>query len=169
MNASDAKAYCDTQDSSCIFVETSAKKNANVDNLFYELFNVANLPPEMAPNHTSKRSVSQTADHRGSDPCGFDPSGLTHSNDIVSANGTDLVNGSTTGVIPSIGHQKKTFLHRQNHAADTCSVVTTNVCRPSLRTDLMIMQSKTSHMAKDNKTPLSLSLRPIQRSHCSLQ
>ena len=34
----------------CSFVETSAKKNINVDDLFRELFRLADLPPEMAPN-----------------------------------------------------------------------------------------------------------------------
>ena len=33
----------------CAFVETSAKKNINVDKLFYELFVLANLPMEMSP------------------------------------------------------------------------------------------------------------------------
>ena len=34
----------------CAFVETSAKKNVNVDELFRELFRLAELPPEMAPD-----------------------------------------------------------------------------------------------------------------------
>lgn len=34
----------------CGFVETSAKKNWNIDELFRQLFQLADLPPEMAPN-----------------------------------------------------------------------------------------------------------------------
>lgn len=45
------EAYCASQDSACIYIEVSAKTNCNIDELFYELFNVAGLPPEMAPNH----------------------------------------------------------------------------------------------------------------------
>ncbi|XP_045592687.1 GTP-binding protein Rhes isoform X2 [Procambarus clarkii] len=35
--------------SCCAYVETSAKKDSNVDKLFYELFVLANLPMEMSP------------------------------------------------------------------------------------------------------------------------
>ncbi|ROT70918.1 GTP-binding protein [Penaeus vannamei] len=35
--------------SCCAYVETSAKKDHNVDKLFYELFVLANLPMEMSP------------------------------------------------------------------------------------------------------------------------
>jgi len=34
----------------CRLIETSAKKNLNVDELFRQLFQLADLPPEMAPN-----------------------------------------------------------------------------------------------------------------------
>ncbi|XP_063698270.1 GTP-binding protein Rhes-like [Culicoides brevitarsis] len=47
----EVEAFCASQDSACIYVEVSAKTNCNIDELFYELFNVAGLPPEMAPNH----------------------------------------------------------------------------------------------------------------------
>ena len=36
--------------SGCGFIETSAKKNWNIDELFRQLFQLADLPPEMAPN-----------------------------------------------------------------------------------------------------------------------
>ncbi|XP_017779820.1 PREDICTED: GTP-binding protein Rhes isoform X2 [Nicrophorus vespilloides] len=54
----EAMAYCETQDSSCVFVETSAKRNLYVDEVFYELFVVANLPLEMAPNHHKRVSAN---------------------------------------------------------------------------------------------------------------
>lgn len=178
VNVSEAKAYCDTQDSSCVFMDTSAKKNTNIDNLFYELFNIANLPLEMAPYNctTSKRSTSHSTTTTGNflgGAASTNPVSVTE----LTVTGTEshLIENSENGDVlstsppSSSSHIKKAFMLRQNHAADTCSVVTTNVCRPSIRTDLLIMQSKTSNMVKDNKKTLSLSLRPIQRSHCLLQ
>jgi len=50
----EAEQYCVSQDECCIFVEASAKRNYHVDELFYQLFVVAGLPLEMAPNHHRK-------------------------------------------------------------------------------------------------------------------
>lgn len=50
----EAEEYCNSQDDCCIFVEVSAKRNYHVDELFYQLFVVAGLPLEMAPNHHRK-------------------------------------------------------------------------------------------------------------------
>jgi len=50
----EAEQYCVSQDECCIFVEVSAKRNYHVDELFYQLFVVAGLPLEMAPNHHRK-------------------------------------------------------------------------------------------------------------------
>lgn len=50
----EAEQYCVSQDECCIFVEASAKRNYHVDDLFYQLFVVAGLPLEMAPNHHRK-------------------------------------------------------------------------------------------------------------------
>lgn len=43
----------------CGFVETSAKKNWNIDELFRQLFQLADLPPEMAPNSHRRLLPSQ--------------------------------------------------------------------------------------------------------------
>lgn len=48
---SEIEAYVNSQDNLCIYSEVSAKNNYNIAELFYEFFNVAGLPPEMAPNH----------------------------------------------------------------------------------------------------------------------
>lgn len=50
----EAEQYCVSQDECCIFVEASAKRNYHMDELFYQLFVVAGLPLEMAPNHHRK-------------------------------------------------------------------------------------------------------------------
>ena len=45
--------------SGCGFVETSAKKNWNIDELFRQLFQLADLPSEMAPNSHRRLLPSQ--------------------------------------------------------------------------------------------------------------
>ena len=50
----EAEEYCNSQDDCCVFVEASAKRNYHVEELFYQLFVVAGLPLEMAPNHHRK-------------------------------------------------------------------------------------------------------------------
>ncbi|CAG5025059.1 unnamed protein product [Parnassius apollo] len=109
----EATAYCATQDSACVFVETSAKKNYRVDDLFYELFVVANLPLEMAPNHHKRVSTAFGS------PCTLPP---------TSSQGS---------------RSKKCTLSIKRRLSDACGVVAPNVRRPSIRTDLMIMRTKT--------------------------
>ncbi|KAJ8965092.1 hypothetical protein NQ317_013380 [Molorchus minor] len=137
--ADEVQAYIDTQDSSCGFVETSAKKNAKVDEAFYQLFVVANLPQEMAPNHHKRVSANFGA------PCPLPPSTPSH-------------------------HTKKYHLSVKRRLSDACGVVTPNVRRPSIRTDLMIMRTKTCSLG-DN--PNNSSSSPIRWSRtdgrCSLQ
>ncbi|XP_045450785.1 GTP-binding protein Rhes [Melitaea cinxia] len=109
----EATAYCATQDSACVFVETSAKRNFHVDDLFYELFVVANLPLEMAPNHHKRVSTAFGS------PCTLPPTS-SQSN-----------------------RSKKCTLSIKRRLSDACGVVAPNVRRPSIRTDLMIMRTKT--------------------------
>lgn len=109
----EAQAYCASQDGSCVFVETSAKKNFHVDDLFYELFVVANLPLEMAPNHHKRVSTAFGS------PCTLPPTSSQSS------------------------RSKKCTLSIKRRLSDACGVVAPNVRRPSIRTDLMIMRAKT--------------------------
>lgn len=112
VQAEEAIAYCATQDSVCVFVECSAKRNQRVDDLFYELFYVANLPAEMAPNHHKRVSTAFGS------PCTLPPH------------------------VPS-NRSKKCTLSIKRRLSDACGVVAPNVRRPSIRTDLMIMRTKT--------------------------
>lgn len=110
----EAKTFVSSQDESCSFVETSAKRNFRIDDLFYELFLVSGLPLEMAPNH-HKRINAQFGS-----PCTLPPS------------------------IPS-PKSKKCTISIKRRLSDACGVVAPNVRRPSIRTDLMIMRTKTAH------------------------
>lgn len=115
----EAQAYCESQDSGCVFVEASAKKNLHVDEIFYQLFVVSGLPLEMAPNHHKKISANFGS------PCPLPPSAPSH-------------------------QSKRYTLSVKRRLSDACGVVTPNVRRPSIRTDLMIMRTKTCSMGDGN-------------------
>ncbi|KAL0271161.1 UNVERIFIED_CONTAM: hypothetical protein PYX00_008348 [Menopon gallinae] len=110
----EVKTFVSLQDESCAFIETSAKRNLRIDDLFHELFLVSGLPLEMAPNH-HKRINPQFGS-----PCTLPPS------------------------VPS-PKSKKCTISIKRRLSDACGVVAPNVRRPSIRTDLMIMRTKTAH------------------------
>jgi len=113
VSTDEASSYTATQDDCCVFVEASAKRNIRVDDLFYELFVVAGLPLEMAPNH-----------HKRLHPNFGSPYTLPP---------------------PTPSHRsKKCTISIKRRLSDACGVVAPNVRRPSIRTDLMIMRTKTS-------------------------
>ncbi|KAJ2944211.1 hypothetical protein O0L34_g18188 [Tuta absoluta] len=148
VQAEEAAAYCASQDTACVFVETSAKKNYRVDDLFYELFVVANLPLEMAPNHHKRVSTAF---------------------------------GSPTMLPPTSSQSsrsKKCTLSIKRRLSDACGVVAPNVRRPSIRTDLMIMRTKTcakgdsdsaSGSPKINMNRLVRTPGPTDKRSCSIQ
>ncbi|XP_037932543.1 GTP-binding protein Rhes-like [Teleopsis dalmanni] len=107
--------YIAGQDNCCVFVECSARQNFRIDDLFYALFMVSNLPLEMAPNH-HRRVIS--------------------------------VFGAPSPLPPhsSAGGSKKNALSIKRRFSDACGVVTPNARRPSIRTDLNLMRSKTMAM-----------------------
>lgn len=124
----------------CAFVDTSAKRNVRVDDVFYELFLIANLPLEMAPNHHKRVNATFGS------PCPLPPSTPSH-------------------------HTKKYTLSVKRRLSDACGVVTPNVRRPSIKTDLMIMRSKTCSLGDNNKTNGNNSMlnwRPLEY-RCNLQ
>ncbi|KAG6803818.1 dexamethasone-induced Ras-related protein 1 isoform X1 [Apis mellifera caucasica] len=134
----EAEEYCNSQDDCCVFVEASAKRNYHVEELFYQLFVVAGLPLEMAPNHHRK---------------------------------VPLTFGSPTMLPPSQPRHKAT-LSIKRRLSDACGVVAPNVRRPSIRTDLMIMRTKTCSLAagNENNAPGSrITLRADARKTCSIQ
>ncbi|KAH8250963.1 GTP-binding protein Rhes [Drosophila bipectinata] len=105
--------YIAGQDNCCTFVECSARQNYRIDDLFYALFMVSNLPLEMTPNH-HRRLVSVFGA----------PSPLPPHGSVV-------------------GGTKKNALSIKRRFSDACGVVTPNARRPSIRTDLNLMRSKT--------------------------
>lgn len=139
MATDEAAGYCLTQDG-CVFVETSAKKNTHVDDVFYELFLVANLPLEMAPNHHKRVSANFGS------PCPLPPPAPVH-------------------------HSKKYTLSVKRRLSDACGVVAPNVRRPSIRTDLMIMRTKTCSFGEgeNSATGAGWRVNRIEYRSCVLQ
>ncbi|XP_064617609.1 GTP-binding protein Rhes-like isoform X2 [Liolophura sinensis] len=89
----------------CCIIETSAKKNINIEDVFLRLFNISSLPAEMSPSL-----------HRKVHP--------------------QYVGGSTSGSgLRGVSIRRK--------ASDACGTVAPNVRRPSIRTDLLVAQTRT--------------------------
>ena len=87
-------------------VESSAKKNQNIEEIFLKLFLLANLPTEMSPS--LHRKV------------------------------TPMYVGS-----PSPGSIRRTVTLRRR-LSDACGAIAPNARRPSIRTDLLLMQMQTN-------------------------
>ncbi|XP_076461059.1 GTP-binding protein Rhes-like isoform X2 [Babylonia areolata] len=90
----------------CTCVETSAKKNSNVDEVFKQLFSMAHLPVEMSPSM-----------HRKVTPMYEGRSGAQQGGRLVSI---------------------------RRKMSDACGAVAPNVRRPSIRTDLLMAQARTT-------------------------
>ncbi len=88
----------------CGYVEVSAKKNINIEEVFLKLFVLAKLPTEMSPSL-----------HRKVQP-------------------------SYIGDTSPRGSRRGMTLRRR--LSDACGAVAPNVRRPSIRTDLLILQTK---------------------------
>ncbi|KAH8270043.1 hypothetical protein KR018_003154 [Drosophila ironensis] len=114
VQADEVMGYIAGQDNCCTFVECSARQNYRIDDLFYALFMVSNLPLEMTPNH-HRRLVS-----------------------VFGAPSPLPPHGSA-----AVGGTKKNALSIKRRFSDACGVVTPNARRPSIRTDLNLMRSKT--------------------------
>lgn len=127
----------------CRLIETSAKKNLNVDELFRQLFQLADLPPEMAPNSHRRllpgQLLNTTAPETNRPP-------------------TSPAKSSGSGrrfrgfpQLPQISVRRR--------LSDAYGIVAPNVRRPSLRTDLMIMKKKTSRTMTSSSSPASSTCR----------
>ena len=86
------------------FLETSAKKDINIDQIFVRLFQLAKLPTEMSPSL-----------HRRVTPSYVGASGITG---------------------------KGVSIRRK--MSDACGAIAPNVRRPSIRTDLLVAQTRTN-------------------------
>lgn len=101
--------------STCGYIETSAKKNINIDELFVKLFMLAKLPAEMSPS--LHRKVQSTS----------------------------MCNQGNTS--PNSSMRRVTF--RRNLSSDACGAISPNPRRPSIRTDLLMWQTR-SHFTQDD-------------------
>ena len=103
----------------CDYVEASAKKNINIEEIFMKLFVQANLPQEMSPSL-----------HRRVQP-----------NYVGQAKSKDNAQGSSF---------RRTMTIRRR-MSDACGAVAPNARRPSIRTDLLILQTKRSVSQDDER------------------
>ncbi|XP_052262572.1 dexamethasone-induced Ras-related protein 1-like [Dreissena polymorpha] len=88
------------------YIETSAKKDINIDEIFLRLFRLGKLPTEMSP-----------ALHRKVTP---------------------------SYIGSSVTHSGKRSLSLRRKMSDACGAIAPNVRRPSIRTDLLVAQTRTN-------------------------
>jgi len=134
----------------CSLIETSAKKNLNVDELFRQLFQLADLPPEMAPNSHRRLLPGQLLS-------------TTASETNQSTTSSSKSNGSGRRFR---GFPQLPQISVRRRLSDAYGIVAPNVRRPSLRTDLMIMKKKTSRTMASSSNPTSSTCRG---SSCVIQ
>lgn len=87
------------------FIETSAKKNINIEEVFIKLFEMAKLPTEMSPSLHRK------------------------------------VNPSYVSSTSASSGKRGMSIRRK--MSDACGTIAPNVRRPSIRTDLLVAQTRT--------------------------
>lgn len=102
----------------CANVEASAKININVEEIFVKLFMLAKLPTEMSPNLHRKVAPSFIGFRR------------SQSSDSEEDSCKDSF------------RRRMTMRRRMS---DACGAVTPNARRPSIRTDLLLMQARKAH------------------------
>jgi len=108
----------------CVGMEVSALLNHNVEEVFVQLFVLARLPTEMSPSQ--HRRVPITYVGGGS---------------AKLKKGVSLDGDSSTAQRSGSARVGTSLLRRQ--LSDACGAVAPNVRRPSIRTDLLLLQTRT--------------------------
>ena len=104
----------------CVGLEASAKKNFNIEEIFIQLFYLARLPTEMSPSQHRRVPIT-----------------------YVGGGSTKLKKGVSLDGEPApsrAGRVGTSLLRRQ--MSDACGAVAPNVRRPSIRTDLLLLQTR---------------------------
>ena len=112
----------------CVGLEVSAKKNYNVEEIFIQLFVMARLPTEMSPSQHRRVPITYVGAGGGS------------SSGAKMKKGVSLDGEPVTGRREGSGRGGALMLRRQ--LSDACGAVAPNVRRPSIRTDLLLLQTR---------------------------
>ena len=104
----------------CVGLEASAQKNHNIEEIFVQLFVLARLPTEMSPSRHRRVPITYVG------------GGSAKIKKGASLDGEP--GGSRTGRVGT------SLLRRQ--LSDACGAVAPNVRRPSIRTDLLLLQTR---------------------------
>jgi len=104
----------------CVGLEASAKKNYNIEEIFVQLFVQARLPTEMSPSKHRRVPITYVG------------GGSAKIKKGVSLDGEP--DGTRTSRVGT------SLLRRQ--LSDACGAVAPNVRRPSIRTDLLLLQTR---------------------------
>ncbi|KAA0187821.1 hypothetical protein HAZT_HAZT001496 [Hyalella azteca] len=140
----------------CAYVETSAKKNSNVERLFSELFSLANLPQEMSPALHKRVHPDQiglqnlSEDGRlaalGSMSYGsvlsamHDSDSTEHSNSCTQRDDATSNSEDLTSPESEARRCQRRGLSIRRRLSEAYGVVTPNARRPSIRTDMLLLR-----------------------------
>jgi len=107
-------------------MEASARRNVNIEEIFLNLFQIAKLPSEMSPSLHHK----------------VQPSYVSGGSSVSS--GGSPGGGSLKGFpeTPPSGGGSRRKMTLRRRLSDACGAVTPNVRRPSIRTDLLLLQAR---------------------------
>ena len=105
----------------CVGLESSAKKNFNIEEIFVQLFVLARLPAEMSPSQHRRVPITYVG------------GGSAKIKKGVSLDGEPAASSRP-------GRVGTSLLRRQ--MSDACGAVAPNVRRPSIRTDLLLLQTR---------------------------
>ena len=111
----------------CGNIETSAKRDLNINEAFVKLFEIARLPSEMSPS--LHRRVTAVAERETS----------SSSSDAAAAKSTP---GSAAAAAAVSGGLLSPAMSLRRRVSEACGAVAANARRPSVRTDLLMMSYK---------------------------
>ena len=139
----------------CAFLECSAKANVNIVELFETLFILADLPDEMIPNADRRISLTQGGQRvvlNGPNVSSHFGLPNTHVNDAC--NRRNKWREANTAVLSSQGpvlFSSNGGLTLRRRLSDAYSALITNVRRPSIKADLIMVHQKRQQSGVKNQ------------------
>ena len=146
VDTADLRRLTDAFPEHCVGVETSAKRNENVEDVFMKLFLLARLPAEMSPSLHRKIQLSSSYVVVGGDSGGR--GNRTGGGFGEATTETTTTTRPTTPQPPRSASRRMMSLRRR--LSEACGAIALNARRPSIRTDLLLLQARQDGGGRSN-------------------